>query len=69
MPKIAAGEKHAVLLVPMAMAVDNNRDGQITFDAADQTTADKPYRFWINDSQEHGDEESIAEVQIRRMTK
>jgi hypothetical protein len=54
----AAGEKHAVLLIPMAMAVDNNRDGQITFDVADQTTADKPYRFWINDSKEHGDDES-----------
>ena len=48
----AAGEKHAVLLVPMAMAVDANHDGQITFDAADQTTADKPYRFWINDDQD-----------------
>jgi len=41
----AAGENHAVLLIPMAMAVDNNRDGQITFDAADQTSNDEPYRF------------------------
>jgi hypothetical protein len=56
----AAGEKHAVLLVPMAMAVDNNRDGQITFDAADQTSNDEPYRFWINDSQEHDDDESAV---------
>jgi hypothetical protein len=56
----AAGEKHAVLLVPMAMAVDNNRDGQITFDAADQTSADKPYRFWVNDSQEHDDDEAAV---------
>ena len=48
----AAQEKHAVLLIPMAMAVDNNRDGQITFDAADQTSADKPYRFWVNDDQD-----------------
>jgi hypothetical protein len=46
------GESHSVLLIPMAMAVDNNRDGQITFDAADQTTADKPYRFWVNDDQD-----------------
>jgi len=29
-------------------AVDANRDGSITFDAQDQTTADNPYRFWIN---------------------
>jgi Alpha/beta hydrolase of unknown function (DUF900) len=56
----AAGEKHAVLLIPMAMAVDNNRDGQITFDSADQTTTDTPYRFWINDSQEHDDDESAV---------
>ena len=56
----AAGENHAVLLIPMAMAVDNNRDGQITFDAADQATADKPYHFWINDSQESGDISSAA---------
>ena len=60
----AAQEKHAVLLIPMAMAVDNNRDGQITFDAADQTSADKPYRFWVNDSQQRGDEVFVAEDQI-----
>jgi len=30
------------------LAVDNNRDGDITFDAADQTTTDRPYRFWVN---------------------
>jgi hypothetical protein len=54
------GENHAVLLIPMAMAVDNNRDGQITFDSADQTTADTPYRFWINDSKEKGDDESAG---------
>jgi hypothetical protein len=54
----AAGEKHAVLLIPMAMAVDNNRDGQISLDGNDATTAGNPYRFWINDSQEHDDDES-----------
>ncbi|HEV2455650.1 MAG TPA: alpha/beta hydrolase [Verrucomicrobiae bacterium] len=29
-------------------AVDANRDGQISFDARDQTTAYNPYRFWVN---------------------
>jgi hypothetical protein len=48
----AAGENHAVLLIQTAMAVDNNRDGKITFDSADQTTANTPYRFWINDDQD-----------------
>jgi alpha-tubulin suppressor-like RCC1 family protein len=42
----------------MQLAVDNNRDGQITFDNSDLTTPTKPYRFWINDSNEHGDDES-----------
>jgi hypothetical protein len=37
------------------LAVDNNRDGQISFDATDATTPAKPFRFWINDSQEGGD--------------
>ena len=40
------------------LAVDNNRDGQITFDYNDGTTTTKPFRFWINDSTEHGDDES-----------
>jgi hypothetical protein len=46
------------------LAVDNNRDGQITFDAADATTPAKPFRFWINDSMERGDMVSGAEYQI-----
>jgi len=41
--------------VNLQLAVDANRDGNITFDAADQTTTDTPYRFWVNDSKEHGD--------------
>jgi len=40
------------------LAVDNNRDGQITFDNRDVTTPMKPYHFWINDSKEHGDDET-----------
>ena len=32
----------------LQIAVDNNRDGQITFDEQDQTTFYNPYRFWIN---------------------
>ena len=37
------------------LAVDNNRDGQITFDDTDATTPSQPYRFWVNDSKESGD--------------
>lgn len=46
--------------VDFQMAADNNRDGQITFDSSDQTTADNPYRFWINDAQEQGDVSEAA---------
>jgi hypothetical protein len=38
--------------VNLQLAVDANRDGNITFDAADQTTAAKPYRFWVNNDQD-----------------
>jgi hypothetical protein len=48
----AAGEDHAVLLAMSQLAVDANRDGTIVFDDADQTAADKPYRFWLNDDQD-----------------
>ena len=47
-------------LVDMHLAVDNNRDGQINPDNSDATTQINPYRFWINDSLEHGDDESSA---------
>ncbi len=38
--------------------VDNNRDGQISLDGSDDTTPAKPFRFWVNDSKESGDDES-----------
>ena len=56
----AAGEKHAVLLIPGAMTTDVNRDGKITFDGSDLTSSSNPFRFWINDSQESGDISSAA---------
>ena len=38
-------------LIPAAIAVDANRDGDIVFegDSRDVTSRDKPFRFWIND--------------------
>jgi len=35
-------------LLPVELAVDADRDGEITFDQKDKTTAEKPFRFWIN---------------------
>ncbi len=34
--------------------MDADRDGEITFDGKDKTTAEKPYRFWINDDVDKG---------------
>jgi hypothetical protein len=41
--------------ITRVLAADNNRDGQINLDGSDDTTSRKPFRFWVNDSQEHGD--------------
>lgn len=43
-------------VVLAAIAVDANRDGEITFDDKDKTMAEKPFRFWINnDDDDYGD--------------
>jgi hypothetical protein len=41
------------LLLPVEMMVDGNRDGAMSFDdptiqIQDKTTAEKPFRFWVN---------------------
>ena len=43
-----------MILLQANLAIDGNRDGQMSFDDpfvrdADKTTSDKPYRFWLND--------------------
>ncbi|HVF72242.1 MAG TPA: hypothetical protein VM940_11605 [Chthoniobacterales bacterium] len=50
----ARGEYHAFMLAPIELMVDGNRDGEMSFDdpavhAADATSEEKPYRFWVND--------------------
>lgn len=50
----AQGESHGFMLVPVELMVDGNRDGEMSFDdpavhEADQTSEEKPYRFWVND--------------------
>jgi hypothetical protein len=44
---------HSVMLVPVELMVDGNRDGEMSFDDPaihdlDGTTNAKPYRFWLN---------------------
>ncbi|MCI0556705.1 MAG: hypothetical protein L0287_37680, partial [Anaerolineae bacterium] len=41
---------HPFLLTPLSgIMVDANRDGEITFDGQDETTKERPFRFWVND--------------------
>jgi hypothetical protein len=42
-------------LIPMAIAVDANRDGTIAFsgDTRDTTSQDAPFRFWCNDDDDN----------------
>lgn len=50
-----------IRLVPMALAVDANRDGQIEF-GTDMPSETSPYRFWINNDRDiNEDEEDVAE--------
>jgi hypothetical protein len=46
---VNTGSQKLVILLPVEIAVDADRDGEITFDQKDKTTAEKPFRFWIND--------------------
>jgi len=48
------GSEKIVLLLPVEVAVDANRDGEIKFDGSDKTTAEKPYQFWVNDDHDIG---------------
>jgi hypothetical protein len=41
--------------VNLQLAVDATRDGNITFDAADATSVDNPYRFWVNNDYDGSD--------------
>lgn len=56
---MASGLK--TVLLPVALRVDANRDGNIDF-GADKTSATTPYRFWINnDDDSEEDEEEYGE--------
>ena len=54
-------------LLLMEVGVDSDRDGEITFDVKAKTTAEKPYRFWINNDQDdvEADEPTIVDVNDR----
>lgn len=47
-------EKYEALHLIPQVGVDNNRDGEITFDGKDLTTEANPYVFWINNDSDKG---------------
>ncbi len=51
----------ATLRVPPAprLGVDADRDGTVRFDTTDATSLGAPYRFWINNDSDVGDQEQI----------
>jgi hypothetical protein len=54
----AAARVRPVLLVPAEIAVDASRDATISLageGSSDATSADHPYRFWINDDDDSGE--------------
>ena len=54
MPSYEFVQIDALDLLPVDLAVDADRDGEITFDGKDKTTPEKPFRFWINDDVDKG---------------
>ena len=61
------GRSAELRLLQVDVAVDADRDGEITFDEKDQTTVEKPFRFWINNDQDdvEVDEPIIVEANNR----
>ena len=47
------------VLSPPRLAVDADRDGTVRWDATDATSSRAPYRFWINNDSDIGDQEQI----------
>lgn len=51
-------------LLAVKVAVDADRDGEITFDGKDKTTAEKPFRFWINNDQDNVEVDEPVDVTL-----
>ena len=50
-------------LTPVEVAVDYNRDGEISFDGQDKNTVEKPFRFWVNNDQDDVEADEPIEVE------
>ncbi|MEM6885980.1 MAG: hypothetical protein AAF571_13210, partial [Verrucomicrobiota bacterium] len=59
----STGNTDAVVLLPIDIAVDGNRDGEIEFgSSADQTETDSAFRFWVNGDEDEDDPDNSEDV-------
>jgi hypothetical protein len=56
------GALKSLLLLPVEVAVDADRNGEIQF-GSDRTSAEKPFRFWINNDQDDVEIDEPARVE------
>ena len=58
MPDIDSGACGTSVVQVISLSVDANHDGTMDFTSygPDMVTASKPYRFWVNDNQDSGDD-------------
>jgi len=55
------GIYYPALLLPVDMAVDGNRDGEVKMgSSSDATTQEKPFVFWVNDDFDRDNEEETS---------
>jgi hypothetical protein len=61
---VTTTDKFTVTLLPVTLAVDNNRDGYVMYgDYRDHTHKNQEYRFWVNnDSDQNGGDTSQPET-------
>lgn len=55
------GAEHAVLLVPLDIAVDANRNSEVQMGfSTDTTTQEKPFVFWVNDDFDEDNKDEVS---------
>jgi hypothetical protein len=66
MPDPDTGQKGTGVVDVISLNVDANRDGTMdfSFTGPDSVSADNPYRFWVNDDQDAGDDGGNGGISI-----
>ena len=58
------GQSKGAILLPVDLGVDNNRDGTLSLrSSGDQTSEQKPYRFWLNNDHDNYGDDSYDDQQ------